>query len=50
MRKFVADRVLLEQDFVRDPNRNVRDILGETQIVAMARYAVGDSLMKRHSW
>jgi elongation factor Ts len=44
IRKFIADRVLLEQDFVRDPTRKVRDVLGYTRIISMAWYVVGQAL------
>jgi elongation factor Ts len=41
IRKFVADRALLEQVFVRDDKKKVKDILGGAAVTAFARFAVG---------
>ena len=41
MRKFLAERALLEQDFVRDDKKKVKDVLGGLKVKAFARFAVG---------
>jgi elongation factor Ts len=41
MRKFLAERALLEQNYVRDEKKKVRQILGEATVTAFARFAVG---------
>ena len=41
MKKFMASKALLEQPFVRDDKKKVKDILGEATVTAFARYAVG---------
>ena len=41
IRKFLADRALVEQLFIRDDKKKVKDILGKAKVVAFARYAVG---------
>lgn len=41
MRKFLAERALLEQDYVRDDKKKVRQILGGATVTAFARFAVG---------
>ncbi|HPS53077.1 MAG TPA: translation elongation factor Ts [Phycisphaerae bacterium] len=42
IRKFVAERVLLEQNYVKDEKKKIKDILGKAKVVAFARFAVGD--------
>lgn len=42
MAKFLAGKALLEQPFVRDDKKKVKDILGDAKILAFARYAVGE--------
>jgi elongation factor Ts len=39
--KFLAANALLEQPFVRDDKRKVKDVLGEAKVTAFARFAVG---------
>lgn len=39
--KFLAARALLEQPFVRDDKKKVKDILGSARVTAFARFAVG---------
>ena len=39
--KFVAANALLEQPFVRDDKKKVKDILGAAKVTAFARFAVG---------
>jgi len=41
MAKFLAGKALLEQPFVRDDKKKVKEILGGAKVVAFARYAVG---------
>jgi elongation factor Ts len=41
IRKFLTDRALVEQLFIRDDKKKVKDILGKAKVVAFARYAVG---------
>jgi translation elongation factor EF-Ts len=41
MRKFMEQHALIEQPFVRDDKKKVKDILGDAKVVAFARYAVG---------
>jgi elongation factor Ts len=40
--KFLAGKALLEQPFVRDDKKKVKDILGDATIASFARYAVGE--------
>ena len=44
MRKFFEEIALLEQPYVIDPSKKVKDILGGATIVAFARYAVGETV------
>jgi len=41
LRKYLASVVLLEQQFVRDDKKKVKDILGGAKVKAFARFAVG---------
>lgn len=41
MRKFLAGKALVEQPFVRDDKKQVKDILGGATVTAFARFAVG---------
>ena len=41
IRKFLAERALVEQPFIRDDKKKVKDILGDAKVTAFARYAVG---------
>jgi len=41
MRKFLASKALLEQPFVREEKKQIRDILGPAKVTAFARFAVG---------
>jgi elongation factor Ts len=43
IRKFVASNALLEQPFVRDEKKKVKDVLGGATVTAFARFAVGES-------
>jgi len=40
--KFLAANALLEQPFIRDDKKKVKDILGGAQVKAFARFTVGD--------
>ena len=42
MRKFLESKALIEQPFVRDDKKKVKDILGKATVTAFARYALGD--------
>ena len=39
--KFLAANALLEQPFVRDDKKKVKDVLGKVKVTAFARFAVG---------
>ncbi|HQL75776.1 MAG: Elongation factor Ts [Planctomycetes bacterium ADurb.Bin126] len=39
--KFLAERALLEQPFVRDDKKKVKDIVGKAKVLTFARYSVG---------
>lgn len=41
VRKFIEANALLEQPFVRDDKKKVKDILGDAKVTAFARFAVG---------
>ena len=41
IRKFVAERSLLEQNFIKDDKKKVKDVLGGATVKAFARFAVG---------
>lgn len=41
VRKFLEANALLEQPFVKDDKKKVKDLLGKTNITAFARFAVG---------
>lgn len=43
IRKFVEANALIEQPFVRDDSKKVKDILGSAKVTAFARFAVGSS-------
>ena len=41
MKKFLSERALLEQPFVRDDKKQVKEILANAKVKAFARFAVG---------
>jgi len=41
MNKFLSANALLEQPFVRDDKKKVKDVLGSATVTAFARYAIG---------
>jgi elongation factor Ts len=41
LRKFLAERALLEQNYVRDETKKVKEVLGKATVTAFARFAVG---------
>jgi elongation factor Ts len=41
VRKFVAERALVEQNYVRDDKKKVKQVLGGATVTAFARFAVG---------
>ena len=41
LRKFLAGKALLEQPFVRDDKKQVKEILGDARVTAFARFAIG---------
>lgn len=43
MRKFYEEVALLEQPYIMDPTRKVKDVIGSARIHAFARFAVGES-------
>ncbi|MGP1272557.1 MAG: translation elongation factor Ts [Phycisphaerales bacterium] len=42
MRKFFSEIALLEQDFVMDPSKKIKDLIGGGRIVAFHRWQVGE--------
>ena len=42
MKKFYAEVALIEQPYIIDPSKTVRDILGKGQVLAFFRWAVGE--------
>jgi len=47
MEKFYGDFCLLEQPFIKDPDRRVRDLLGGARVARFARFQVGEGMEKR---
>ncbi|HEY7586385.1 MAG TPA: elongation factor Ts, partial [Candidatus Deferrimicrobiaceae bacterium] len=55
LEKFYGDFCLVEQAFIKDPDRKVRDLLksaaskagAEVRVAAFARYQVGEGMEKR---
>jgi len=45
IKKFCQQNCLLEQPFIKDEDRTVKQVLGETKLVAFARYEVGQAAM-----
>jgi elongation factor Ts len=43
LRKYLEANALLEQPYVRDDTKKVKDILGAAKITAFARFAVGST-------
>lgn len=43
IRKFLAEHSLMEQPFVKDDKKQVKDILGKVKVTAFARFAVGEA-------
>ncbi|MEM1331455.1 MAG: translation elongation factor Ts [Planctomycetota bacterium] len=43
MRKYFSEVALLEQDFVMDPSKKIKDIIGGATIKAFHRWAVGET-------
>jgi elongation factor Ts len=43
MRKFYEEVALLEQPYIMDPTKKVKDIIAGAKVIAFARYAVGES-------
>jgi elongation factor Ts len=41
--KFYQDNCLMEQPFVKDPEKTVKQVLGAAKVTAFARYQVGES-------
>ncbi len=39
--KFLAENALLEQPFVRDDKKQIKEVIGDAKIVSFARFAVG---------
>ncbi len=42
MRKFYSEIALLEQDFVMDPSKKIKDLIGDASIKAFYRWQVGE--------
>ena len=45
--KALADSIALEQEYVLDPSRKIKDVLGSNKLVKFIRYQVGEGLEKR---
>ncbi|MBN1942229.1 MAG: translation elongation factor Ts [Phycisphaerae bacterium] len=43
MKKFLAERALMEQPFVKDDKKQVKAVLGGVKVTAFARFAVGEA-------
>lgn len=41
IRKFVASKALLEQPFVKDEKKKVKEVLGQAKVIAFARFQIG---------
>jgi len=41
VRKFLADRALMEQAYIRDEKKKIKQVLGPAKVTAFARFAVG---------
>jgi elongation factor Ts len=41
VRKFVAERALMEQNYVRDDKQKIKQVLGDAKVTAFARYSIG---------
>ncbi len=41
IRKFLAERALVEQQYVKDDKKKIKEVLGDASILAFARFAVG---------
>lgn len=44
MRKFYEEVALLEQPYIMDPTKKVKDVIGGAKLKAFARYAVGETV------
>ena len=42
MRKFLESKALLDQPFVRDDKKKVREVIGDATVTTFARFAVGE--------
>lgn len=45
--KVLAEDVLIEQSFIKDPNKKIKDILGEGELVGFERFEVGEGIEKK---
>jgi elongation factor Ts len=43
VRKFCEENCLMEQKFIKDEEKTVKQVLGEAQVVAFARYELGET-------
>ncbi|MBN1555906.1 MAG: translation elongation factor Ts [Phycisphaerae bacterium] len=43
IKKFLAERALMEQPFVKDDKKQVKQVLGGVKVTAFARFAVGEA-------
>ncbi len=43
VRKFCQQNCLLEQDFIKDETKAVKEVLGDAKVLAFVRYSVGES-------
>jgi elongation factor Ts len=41
VRKFIAERALMEQNYVRDDKQTIKQVLGDAKVTAFARYSIG---------
>ena len=45
--KALADSIALEQEYVLDPSKKIKDVLGSNKLLKFIRYQVGEGLEKR---
>ncbi len=45
--KFYKEVCLVEQEFVKDPDKKVSDILGDVKVVSFTRYQLGEGIEKK---
>ena len=49
IKKFYKEVCLVEQEFVKDPEKTVQDILGKVKVLTFTRYQLGEGIEKKQS-